>query len=167
MVECDAKESLIHFEGGSEKKAAEKSPVLACLCPSNKAPAEFPEARSLRNFWVLLFFLECVYIFLDLFFYESPYLALFEIPRCWMCYFNYVTLSRCMMNVFMFWIVIGGLGSVLSIFTIGLSGIVNLILFPAQLCLMVFTGYILWFKIGKYIKARNEYESDKKSGKLP
>ena len=130
MIESDSKESLINFEGGAEKPKKETSPVLACLCPSKRAPADFPEAKSLRNFQLILFFLEIVYIFFDLFFYGSVYLALFEIPRCWMCYYNFVTLSRCMMNVFMFYIIIGGVFSVLSIFTIGLSSTVNMILFP-------------------------------------
>ena len=81
-----------------------------------------------------------------------------------MCYYNYVTLSRCMMNVFMFWIVLGGVGSVLSIFTIGLSGLVNMIIFPLQLALMVLTGYILWFKIGKYIAAKKVHDRETKKG---
>merc|ERR1712054_644715 len=68
------------------------------------------------------------------------------------------------MNVFMFWIVLGGVGSVLSIFTIGLSGMVNMIIFPLQLALMVLTGYILWFKIGKYVAAKKEHDKKMKKG---
>merc|ERR1712032_126515 len=157
MVECDTKESLISFEGG-QKAEKESSPIMACLCPAKKAPAEFKEAQSLRRMWVVLFLLEIVYIFLDLFFYSSFYLAIFELPRLWMCYYNYVTLSRCMMNVFMFYIVVGGVGSVFSFLTIGMSGLINMIIFPVQLALMVLTGYILWFKIGAYVKAKKEFE---------
>ena len=137
--------------------------MWALLCPA-KVPALFPEAVSLRRFQLLLFFLELVYIFLELFFYSSFMLVLFEIPRCWMCFYNYMTLSRCMMNVFMVWIVVGAAGSIFNMFTIGLSGLVNLILFPAQLALMFLTGYLLWFKIGTYVAAKKEYEKGIKKG---
>ena len=125
-------------------------------------PAEIPEATSIRRFQLLLMFLEIVYIVLDVVVYGSWYMALFEVPRLWMCYYNFMTLSLCMMNVFMVYIVIGAVGSTLSIFTIGLTGgvlgIFNYFIFPAQLCLMVFTGYKLWFKIGEYRAALKDHK---------
>jgi hypothetical protein len=137
LIECNSSESLISCEGGSKnapKKVEENSP-LKCLCPSHKVPADFPEAVSIRRFQILLMFLEIVYIVLDVVVYGSWYMALFEVPRLWMCYYNFMTLSLCMMNVFMIYIVVGAVGSTLSIFTIGLTGgvlgIFNYVIFPA------------------------------------
>ena len=94
-------------------------------------------------------------------------IVFFEIPRAWLCYYNFVTLSRCMMNVYMVWIIVGAALNVMSIFTIGLGGMINFILFPTQLVVMFFTGYVLWFKIGKYVEAKREYEKGRRSGELP
>ena len=88
-------------------------------------------------------------------------MAIFEIPRLWMCYYNYMTLSLCMMNVFMIYIVVGAGLSVFSVISL-MGNILNAALFMGQLALMVFTGYALWFKIGSYRAALNEY---KKTGK--
>ena len=164
IVSCDHKESLIGFEGGSETTGKKERPdpeyndgMLKCLFPTKLAPAEFPEAKSLRKFQMLLLLLEFLYIFNDVYFFGSVYMAIFEVPRAWMCYYNFITLNRCLMNVYMVYVVIGATFSIFSILTVGFSGVLNLILFPAQLALMVFTAYLLWFKLDAYTKGKQAY----------
>ena len=166
LISCDHKESLINFEGGDTVDGTTKgrpdpednSGIMKCLCPTKFTPAEFPEGKSLRRFQLLLLLLEIIYIFNDIYFFASPQMALFEVPRAWMCYYNFITLNRCMMNFYMVYVAVGAAMSVLSILTVGFSGMFNLILLPAQLGLMIFTAYLLWFKIEEFVKGREAWK---------
>ena len=136
-------ENLLDYEGGSANPS-----MAQCLFPTKKVPATFLAAEKLRSYMILLFLLEIVYICLELFVYGQWTMILYEIPRCWLCYYGYMTLSLCCCYIYMVWVVIGAVLSVLSVFSVGLhGGLLALILFPTQLVVMCFSGYMLWFKI--------------------
>ena len=76
-------------------------------------------------------------------------MCFFEIPRLWLCYYSYVTLNKCGIYIYMIWVVVGAALSVFYVLQIEL-GLVNLLTFIAQLVLMAYTGYLLWFKMIEY-----------------
>ena len=159
---CDLEGNF--FEGGGKVAAPPPQPsMMACLFPTHKADAPFKEAKSLRNFLLMLIFLEICYICLEIFLYGSITMALFEIPRCWLCYFSYMTLGKCGIYFYMVWVVVGAGLSVFYVLQIKLS-LVSLICFPCQLLLMAYTGYLLWFKLIEYNQGQARYAQELKNG---
>ena len=99
--------------------------------------------------------LEIAFILLEVLVYGLWFMAIFEIARLWLAYYSYMTLNKCALYGFMFFLFVAAVSNVLSFFSISLT-IIGIIAFPLQLLATAYCGYLMWFMLQAYGTAQGQ-----------